>query len=181
MHARDHEPAELLLRFGRLFAGLDGPVLDVASGEGRNGLYLASLGVDVVLCDRNAQDLARATDHARGTSLHVRTWQVDLEAGGNPLPESAYAGIIVFRYLHRPLLGAIRRALRPGGLLAYETFTVDQPRYGKPSNPDFLLKPGELLEAFRGFEIIHSFEGILANPTRAAAQLVCRRPLTEAE
>lgn len=181
MPVNDHEPAALLKRFGGLFAGLGGPVLDLASGEGHNGLYLAGLGVEVVLCDRDAQALDKALESARKNGLRVKTWQADLEAGGTLLPEAAYAGIIVFRYLHRPLFGAIRRALRPGGLLAYETFTVDQSRHGKPSNPDFLLRPGELLEAFRGFEIIHSFEGTLENPTRAAAQLICRRPLTEAE
>lgn len=174
------EPAELLLRFGGVFTGLDGPVLDLAGGEGRNGLYLASLGAEIVLCDRDARALSRAAERARALGLCVRIWQVDLEKGANPLPEDSFAGIVVFRYLHRPLFGPIRRALRPGGVLAYETYTLEQRRFGKPSNPNFLLRSGELLEAFGGFEIIHHFEGILANPTRAAAQIVCRRPYTEA-
>jgi tellurite methyltransferase len=176
----DLEPAELLRQFGGLFLGLSGPVLDLAGGSGRNGLYLASLGAQVLLCDRDAQALARAQQQARDLGLQISTWQVDLEAGGDPLPAETYGGIIVFRYLHRPLFPSIRRALMPGGLLAYETYTLDQPRFGKPTNPDFLLRPGELRETFFGFEIIHAFEGILENPTRAAAQIVCRRPLTEA-
>ncbi len=174
------EPAALLLEFGGLFSHLDGPVLDLACGSGRNGLYLASLGAEVVLCDRYVQALEHAQRQARDLGLSIATWLVDLEAGGDPLPPKAYGGIIVFRYLHRPLFGSIRRALKPGGVLAYETYTLDQPRFGKPTNPDFLLRPGELREAFTGFEIIHAFEGILEQPTRAAAQIVCRRPLTEA-
>jgi len=180
-HTHDLEPAELLLRFGKLFACLAGPVLDLASGAGRNGLYLASLGAQVVLCDRNAEALARAQAHAMELGLHPLIWQADLEQGSDLLPRETFEGMVVFRYLHRPLMASIRQALRPGGLLAYETFTVDQPRYGKPHNPDFLLRHGELLEAFRDFEIIHWFEGVLHNPTRAAAQLVCRKPRKEAE
>lgn len=180
MSEADLQPAALLLEFGGLFSGLDGPVLDLACGSGRNGLYLAGLGAEVVFCDRDAQALEQVQRHARDLGLRITTWQVDLEAGANPLPPEAYAGIIVFRYLHRPLFGAIRRALKQGGLLAYETYTAAQPRFGKPTNPDFLLRPGELEEAFTGFAIIHTFEGILENPTRAAAQIVCRRPLTEA-
>ncbi|MFO7595899.1 MAG: methyltransferase domain-containing protein [Desulfocurvibacter africanus] len=176
----DLEPAALLREFGGLFSSLNGPVLDMACGSGRNGLYLASLGAQVLLCDRDAHALERAQRQARDLGLHITTWQIDLEAVDNPLPAETYGGIIVFRYLHRPLFPSIRRALKPGGLLAYETYSLDQPRFGKPTNPDFLLRPGELREAFSGFEIIHAFEGILENPTRAMAQIICRKPLTEA-
>lgn len=179
MRETELRPAALLLEYGGLFSGLNGPVLDLACGNGHNGLYLAGLGAEVVFCDRDAQALENVRRYARDLGLRVTTWQVDLEAGVNSLPAEAYGGIIVFRYLHRPLFGPIRRALKPGGLLAYETYTAAQSRFGKPTNPNFLLRPGELVEEFTGFEIIHTFEGILENPTRAVAQIVCRRPLTE--
>jgi len=94
----------------------------------------------------------------------------------NPLPSDAYGAILVFRYLHRPLLECIRKALKNGGLLIYETFTVDQLKFGKPRNPDFLLNSGELLQTFGDWEVIHYFEGIRENPTRAVAQMICRKP-----
>jgi hypothetical protein len=69
----------------------------------------------------------------------------------------------------------MRKALRRGGILIYETFTVEQPKFGKPHNPDFLLRPGELYEWFGDWETIHAFEGIKDNPRRAVAQIVCRK------
>jgi hypothetical protein len=102
---------------------------------------------------------------------------VDLEQeGDNPLPMDTYGGILVFRYLHRPLIPCIKKSLRVGGLLVYETFTVAQTRFGKPRNPDFLLNPGELLEMFEDWEVVYCFEGVKEDPTRAVAQLVCRKP-----
>ncbi|MGD8435378.1 MAG: hypothetical protein PVI73_14765, partial [Syntrophobacterales bacterium] len=107
----------------------------------------------------------------------ITVWRVDLESEGvNPLPEHAYGAILVFRYLHRPLIPCIKKALRNGGLLLYETFTVEQPRFGKPRNPDYLLELGELRQMFADWEVIHYFEGVRENPTRAVAQMVCRKP-----
>jgi tellurite methyltransferase len=106
----------------------------------------------------------------------IKFWQVDLERKGiNPLPEELCGGILVFRYLHRPLIASMKKALKKGGILVYETFTVEQPKFGKPHNPDFLLKPGELHKWFEDWTIIHSFEGIKDNPKRAVAQIVCRK------
>ena len=103
--------------------------------------------------------------------------RVDLEQDGvNPLPPDTYGAILVFRYLHRPLIPYIKKGLKHGGLIFCETFTIEQPPFGKPRNPDFLLKPGELHGWFQDWEIIHSFEGILENPKRAVAQIVCRKP-----
>ena len=114
---------------------------------------------------------------ARDQGVTVELWQADLEkAGDNPLPEAYYGGILVFRYLHRPLIPHVRQALKEGGVLMYETFTVEQPRFGRPHNPDFLLKPGELRKWFDDWEIIDYFEGIKEGPSRAIAQLVCRKP-----
>ena len=106
----------------------------------------------------------------------IETWQVDLEGKGiNPLPEESYGGILVFNYLHRPLIPCIKKALKDGAILIYETFTTDQPRFGKPHNPDFLLKPGELRKWFKDWRIIHYFEGIKHDPERSVAQIVCQK------
>ena len=108
--------------------------------------------------------------------LKVQFWEVDLETGGNPLQEEYYRAILVFHYLYRPLIPYIRKGIRKGGILIYETFTSEQPKYGHPHNPDYLLQPGELADWFQDWQIIHYFEGLLEDPRRAVAQIVCRKP-----
>ncbi|MBW1800939.1 MAG: class I SAM-dependent methyltransferase [Deltaproteobacteria bacterium] len=177
----DHDeprPASLLLEHLHLFKekSLEGPVLDLACGNGHNGIFLAAGSIPVHLCDVSEEALTRARELAEKRGVKVQALQKDLEQESiNPLPEETYGAILVFRYLHRPLFPSIRKALKPGGILIYETFTVDQPRFGKPRNPAFLLKPGELREQFKEWEIIHYFEGILTNPDRAVAQIVCQK------
>ena len=97
--------------------------------------------------------------------------------GVNPLYQDLFCGIIVFRYLHRPLIPCIRKALIGGGILIYETFTIEQARFGKPRNPDFLLEPGELKGWFKDWDLIYYSEGIEQDPDRAVARIVCRKPL----
>ena len=170
-------PDSLLLEHLDLFEGINGPVLDLACGDGHNGVFLASRGCRVVLADVAEEALALARADAEGQGAKVSLWRVDLEKGEeNPLQDDDYAAILVFRYLHRPLMSGIKRALKKNGIMVYETFTVDQPRFGKPKNPDFLLKHGELLTWFEGWDVIHWFEGILQGPERAVAQIVCRKP-----
>lgn len=155
----------------------DGPVIDLACGAGHNGLFLASRGLRVTLADRDGDALERAEETSRGNGLRVTTWKVDLELEGvNPLEGLSFSGIIVFRYLHRPLVPHIRRALKPGGILVYETFTSDQAAFGRPRNPAHLLRHGELQGWFQDWQIIHYFEGITGSPARAVAQLVCKKP-----
>ncbi len=134
------------------------------------------MNLPVILADQSREALEDARRSAEARGLQVQFREIDLETGENPLQEDYYRAIMVFRYLHRPLMPSLRRAIRRGGILIYETFTIEQPRYGRPRNPDFLLRPGELAGWFRDWEIIHSFEGLLENPTRAMAQLVCRKP-----
>jgi len=172
------KPAQLLLDHLGLFTHgtLPGPILDMACGDGHNGILLAQRNLEVICCDKSQEALDRARILAAEKGAAVEFWQVDLERGGiNPLPEEFYGGILVFRYLHRPLIPSLKRALKEGGILIYETFTVEQPKFGKPHNPDFLLRPGELREWFEGWKIIHDFEGIKDNPERAVAQIVCRK------
>lgn len=172
-------PAQLIADHWRLFdqRTLKGPVLDLACGDGRSGIFLANKGLSVILCDNSEEALSRAKELATENRVKVQFWQVDLEIEGvNPLPEDFFAGILVFRYLHRPLIPCIKKAVKKGGTLIYETFTVEQPRFGRPHNPNFLLRRGELMGWFKDWEIIHCFEGIREEPKRAVAELVCIRP-----
>ncbi|HEX2988478.1 MAG TPA: methyltransferase domain-containing protein [Chloroflexota bacterium] len=168
----------LLVRFSSLLedAALDGPVLDLACGTGENGLFVAGLGVPVILADRSAQALAVARSSAQVQGIEADFWEVDLETGANPLQEEHYRATLVFHYLFRPLILCIRKGVRAGGLLIYETFTSEQPTYGRPHNPDYLLQPGELAGWFEDWQLVHYFEGVLDDPRRALAQIVCRKP-----
>lgn len=171
-------PNPLLKRFSYLLEaeGPEGPVLDLACGSGENGLFVAGLGLPVVLADRSAESLHVARQSAEERGLAAEFWEVDLETGVNPLTEEHYRAVLVFRYLHRPLIPFLREAVRKGGIVIYETFTSEQPKYGKPHSPEFLLQPGELAGWFQDWQIIHQFEGVLEEPTRAMAQVVCRKP-----
>lgn len=172
------EPASLLARYWPLFqkaAGL-GQVIDLACGRGRNGLFLASKGIPVVLIDRSEMRLIQARRLARQAGVGADIRRLDLEqAGRNPLEGFAAGGMLVFRYLYRPLIPAMRKCIRSGGILMYETFTHDQQRFGKPRNPDHLLRPEELKSWFRDWRILHYFEGLKADPPRFVAQIVCRK------
>jgi tellurite methyltransferase len=174
------KPARLLLEHLSLFTDgtLPGPILDLACGDGHNGILLAQKNLEVICCDKSQESLDRARKLAAEKDVSVEFWQVDLEREGiNPLSEESYGGILVFRYLHRPLIPSMKKALKKGGILIYETFTVQQPKFGKPHNPDFLLGLGELKEWFEDWKILHYFEGIKDNPKRAVAQIVCRKTI----
>lgn len=172
------KPAALLAEYWALFkkAARLGPVIDLACGHGRNGLFLAANGIPVVLIDRSDVRLAHARFQARQAGVVADIRRLDLEeAGTDPMADLEAGGILVFRYLHRPLIPAIRRSIRTGGILIYETFTRDQRRLGKPRNDAYLLQPLELKGWFRDWQILHYFEGIKENPPRAVAQIVCRK------
>jgi len=153
------------------------PILDLACGDGHNGMYLASKGFPVILADRSEEALQQASHSAGSLEIPVEIRLIDLEQESiNPLENQMFSAILVFRYLHRPLIPCIRKSLRKDGILVYETFTVEQVQFGKPKNPDHLLKPGELLSWFRDWEVIYTFEGVVGEPPKAIAQLVCRKP-----
>ncbi|MCF6262588.1 MAG: methyltransferase domain-containing protein [Xanthomonadales bacterium] len=173
------QAAQLLFNHLDLLTSLEStqPVLDLACGDGRNGLVLAESGVDVVFADKSESALAGIDAHLTATSLPGSCWQVDLEVADiNPLAERQFSAILGFRYLHRPLFPALIAATMPTGLVIYETFTTENRRFGRPNNPNFLLQPGELEAIFQDWEIIYSFEGILKKPERAVAQIVARKP-----
>ena len=146
-----------------------GAVLDVACGGGRHARWLARLGFEVDAVDR---DPALFGHPPPG----VKLLGADLEAGPWPYPKRRFDGIVVTNYLHRPLLPILADALEPGGVLVYETFAQGNERFGKPSNPAFLLAPGELLEAVRGSLRVVAYEDLVVQaPRPAAVQRICAR------
>ena len=158
-------------------------VLDLASGNGRNGLFLVEHHIPVIFADNNeaALEAVNVALSELGTQGELgTTWLVDLEAvGEQPLANKQFDGILVFNYLHRPLFSNIRKAVTPGGLVFYETFTEDQRQFGRPTNPDFLLKKQELYEALQDWQVLHYFEGEVtnsSNSTKAVASLIARKP-----
>lgn len=162
------------------------PVLDLACGNGRNGLYLVKNNIPVTFADINDEALAcvkKSLDNFADEKQRLANcWQVDFEkASTTPLQKQRFAAAIVFRYLHRPLFEQIKASIKAGGMVIYETFTEQQAEYGRPKNPDFLLKSGELLNFFSDWEVLHSFEGVITNnkntEKQAIAQLVARKPL----
>jgi rhodanese-related sulfurtransferase len=137
-----------------------GTVLDVACGRGRHALLLASAGFEVRAVDRDPAALAFLRATAERLGLTLMADQVDLESDPPPdLPRSAYDLIVVFNYLHRPLMPALRAALKAGGRLVYETFTVQQAERGRPTNPAYLLQPGELMRLAAPLAVLRSREG----------------------
>jgi len=173
----ESQPSRFLMAYARLLLdqSLPGPVMDLACGDGRNGLFLAERGLRVIFCDRSESALGEVKQSASRLGLSVETWQLDLETETNALPENRFGAILVFRFLHRPLIPEIKASLKKNGLLIYETFTVNQPHFGRPRNPDYLLRPGELLDWFSFWQLIHYFEGVKQDPSRAVASIVCRK------
>lgn len=156
-HARG--PSDWLLRHRALLPP-GGRALDVACGDGRHALVVASWGLMVRAVDRDADMLAQLGAAAARQGLPIDTVVLDLERGDVSLGEEAYDVVLGFRYLHRPLFPALVRALCPGGLLLYETFTTAHAATGRsPSNPDHLLNPGELPRLVDWLEVVDAREG----------------------
>jgi SAM-dependent methyltransferase len=166
-HAALDPPSPWVARFlGLVPAG--GRILDVAAGGGRHTRLARARGYAVTAVDIEAGGLA----DLRG-DLEVEILAADLEGGPWPLGERRFAGAIVTNYLHRPLLPRLVAAVAEGGVLIYETFAEGNDAFGKPSNPHFLLKPGELLEAVRGHLTVAAYEhGKIETPRPAVIQRI---------
>lgn len=145
-------------------------VLDLACGAGRHARLLAAHGFSVVAVDRNGEALAGLSACAG-----VETRHLELEGERWPLAGEGFCGIVVTNYLWRPRLGDVLAMLAPGGVLIYETFMLGNERFGKPSNPDFLLHPDELrtIAARAGLHEIAFEQGEIALPKPAMRQAIC--------
>jgi SAM-dependent methyltransferase len=142
-------------------------VLDVACGSGRHVRWLAAQGYAVTGVDRDAA----AVEPLKAVAEIV---VADIEGGPWPYAGRSWGAIVVANYLHRPLLPVLVDSVAPGGVLLYETFAAGNERHGRPSNPDFLLRPGELLEAVRGRLRVVAYEDLeVAEPRPACVQRIC--------
>ena len=140
-----------------------GTVLDVACGSGRHAKFFLDRNLKVTAVDREAQII-----------LGARFIRADLEDGSPwPFPGERFEAVVVTNYLHRPLMRRLADCLVEDGVLIYETFMLGNERFGKPSNPEFLLRPGELLECFRGLTVKGFEEGEVADPKPAMIQRLC--------
>ncbi len=163
-------PSAWVERFADLIAPA-GVVLDLAAGGGRHTRLLRRRGHPVVAVDRETSALRALADDG------VSIVEADLETeAGWPLGAQRYVGVIVTNYLHRPLFPAIVAAVGAGGILIYETFALGNERFGKPSNPAFLLRAGELIDAVRGKLRILAYEDLeIASPRSAMVQRIVAR------
>ena len=145
-----------------------GPVLDLACGGGRHGRYLLDRGYPVTLVDRDISKLADLKDNAM-----AKVFAYDLESGSPwPFADEEFSGVVVVNYLYRPLFPHLLASLRPSGVLIYQTFAQGNEKYGRPRNPDFLLRPDELLQEFgAACEIIGFEQGFMPDPDRVVQSL----------
>ncbi len=174
-HRGHHQPAPdpwIVSWLERLAAG--SRVLDFACGSGRHARAAAALGLEVVAVDHDAEALA-----AVGTGVHVV--HAELEVAPWPFAAASFDAVIVSNYLFRSRLDLLCGLIRPTGVLLYQTFALGNEAFGRPRNPDFLLRPGELLEVAgrNGLHVLAYEDGIVGSPPRARIQrmVACRPPL----
>jgi SAM-dependent methyltransferase len=161
-------PSPWLLRWAHLLQA-GSTALDLACGGGRHVRWLAAKGLSVTAADRDAEAVAPLRDSAE-------VIVADIESGPWPLGERQFDLVLVTNYLWRPLWPRVLGAVRPGGLLVYETFARGNETVGRPSRPDFLLEPGELLAVCRDWRVLGYEDGFLDAPPRFVQRIVAQRP-----
>ena len=166
MHGSE-APSPWIVRFTPLVPA-GGAVLDLACGRGRHLRWFAGRGHPVVGVDRDPEALA-------GLQGVGEVLQADLENGPWPLAGRQFAAVVVTNYLWRPLFPRILETVAPGGVLLHETFALGNETVGKPSRPDFLLAPGELLRAYPGLRVVAYQDGFLSAPERFVQRLAAVR------
>ncbi len=167
-HDRLTAASPWILRFaGRVRPGSH--VLDLACGAGRHARLFLERGCRALAVDRDVSALADLRNNPR-----LEVLEIDLERGSDyPLAGRLFDAVVVVNYLHRPRLADLVDSVAPGGLLLYETFAAGNERFGRPRNPDFLLRPGELLDAVRGRLRVLAYEDLdIREPSPAAVQRI---------
>lgn len=171
MHHEEQKPSRFLTDNIDLLP--KGRALDLAMGEGRNAIFLASKGFQVDGVDSSSEAVEIALERARLSGVDIKTYIIDLEKNSF-IKKDSYDVIICFKYLQRSLFPVIKKGLREGGVIVYETYITDQKRFGRPKNPDHLLKYNELINAFRDLRCLRYFEGIVEN-RKAVASLIAKK------
>ena len=161
-------PSSWVARFAPLIKA-QGTVLDLACGDGRHTRFLRQCGLQVVAADVDTSGLADLANDP-----YVEVFEADLELGDWPFVHRKFDGVVITNYIHRPHFPYLRQALAPGGFLIIETFGSGNETFGRPRNPDFLLQPGELLQAFcEVFTVVAYEHGYEASPRPAVRQRIC--------
>ena len=171
IHGSNFEPAQFLAENIKLLPS--GRALDVAMGNGRNAIYLAGMGFKVEGVDISSEVVNNAVTATQRAGVTIKVRVTNLE-GSYYIEKDAYDVIICFNYLQRSLIPQIKEGLRRGGIVVYETFIVDQAQFGKPKNPNYLLKHNELLNMFRDFRCLRYREGIIKSH-QAVASLIAEK------
>ena len=170
----DLKPSQFLVENIQLLP--KGRALDVAMGSGRNVLYLAKMGFEVEGVDISPDAVKHALEFARTSGVHLKARVVDLEKDFY-IEKNAYDVIICFNYLQRSLIRYIREGLQIGGMVVYETYIIDQAQFGRPKNPDYLLKHNELINMFHDFRCLRYREGIM-DDRKAIAGIIAEKVYT---
>lgn len=168
MHGTE-APSEWVCRWAHLIAR-NSTALDVACGAGRHLRYLQSFGHRVTGVDRSEEVIAACAD--LGDMVCA-----DIESGPWPFAERVFGAVVVTNYLWRPLLPVIVGSVAPGGVLIYETFARGNETVGRPARPDFLLQPGELIEACAGLRVVAYEDGFVPEPARFVQRIAAVREL----
>ncbi len=148
---------------------VESKVLDLACGSGRHARYLADRGHFVTAVDKDIESLTDCD-----TINRINVIEFDLEVGAWPFSEDKFDGIIVTNYLHRPTMPHIVEGLSDSGVLIYETFMVGNESFGRPSNPDFLLRTNELIDVVREkLQVVMYEAGPVTLPKPAYVQRIC--------
>ncbi len=174
-YAHGNKPNSFLKKHIRLLHR--GKALDIAAGEGQNAVFLAQQGFEVEAVDISSVGLAKARKLARAWGVKIKTIQTDLD--DYKIEAGRYNLITNFYFLDRRLFPRIKRGLKRGGKIVFETYTTDHPTAGseRSMNPKYLLKPDELLERFRDFRVLFYREGIFREGGRrkAIASLIAEK------
>lgn len=167
-HAAQAAPSAWVARFAPLVPR-GASVLDVACGGGRHARLFAAQGCEVEAVDRDAA----ALEQLQGVP-GINAVVADLEQDAWPYADRGFDAVVITNYLYRPHFDALLASVMPGGILIYETFMVGNERFGKPSNPDFLLSANELLQRLEGgFDVVAFEQGEVSQPKPAVVQRIC--------